>query len=74
MKGKLSDLHEHLFDQLERLNNKELKGDQLKEEICRAEAINKIAGQLISNGNLALRAATAGKEAKSDPSLRLLLE
>jgi len=54
----LEDLNNHLFCQLERLNDEEIKGDKLQEEITRAKAISDIATQIISNGNLVLRAQT----------------
>ncbi len=54
MKNNLEDLHNHLFAQLERLSDEELKGNELTEEIKRANAISSVASQIINNGNLAL--------------------
>lgn len=56
MKNKFEDLHNHLFEQLERLNDSDLKGDSLNEEIKRANAVSSISNQIISNGNLILQA------------------
>ena len=58
----LEDLNNHLFCQLERLNDEEIKGDKLQEEITRAKAISDIATQIISNGSLVLRAQTFMQE------------
>ena len=52
----LGDLNLHLFAQLERLGDEEIKGDELREEINRAEAVSAIAQQIISNGALVLKA------------------
>ena len=54
LKTKLTDLHEILFEQLERLSNPELKGAKLDEEIKRGHAISSISAQIIQNGNLAV--------------------
>jgi hypothetical protein len=57
MKNKAIDLHNILFEQLERLNDlddNEMKSEKLANEIRRAEAINKVSAQLISNGRLVL--------------------
>lgn len=56
VKNTLGDLNNHLFEQIERLNDEELKGDKLKEEIERARAVSSIASQIINNGNLVLKA------------------
>ncbi len=57
--NKLSDLNNHLFAELERLGDEELKGDKLIEEIGRAKAINEVAEQVISNAHLVLKAQMA---------------
>lgn len=56
MQNTLGDLNNHLFAELERLSDEDLKGDKLKEEITRAEAINSVATQVIQNGSLVLKA------------------
>lgn len=56
MKNTLGDLNNHLFAQLERLGDEDLKGEALIEEINRAKAINSVASQIIANGSLVLEA------------------
>lgn len=51
----LGDLNLHLFAQLERLGDEDIKGEELREEINRAEAVSSIAQQIISNGALVLK-------------------
>ena len=59
MKNRLSDLHNHLFMQLERLNDENIQGDNLVAEIERARAVSAIASQIIANGSLVLKARLA---------------
>lgn len=54
MRNGLTDLNNHLFEQLERLNDDELKGEALKEEITRSKSIEDVAKQIINNGRLVL--------------------
>lgn len=56
MKNKQTDLNDHLFAQLERLGDEDLKGEELEAEIERSRAITNVAKHLISSGALALQA------------------
>ncbi|HBI91178.1 MAG TPA: hypothetical protein DDY58_01380 [Terrisporobacter glycolicus] len=56
MKNTLGDLNNHLFAQLERLSDEDLKGEDLQEELSRAKAVASISTQIIDNGSLVLRA------------------
>ena len=56
MKNKLVDLNNHLFEELERLNDENLKGEELQEERERAKSMANIAQTIINNGELALKA------------------
>ena len=59
MKNKLTDLNNHLFAQIERLSDEDLKGDELQAEILRSHAITNVAKQIINNGSLVLHAHKA---------------
>ncbi len=52
MKNTLGDLNNHLFAQLEKLNDDDLSGEELEAEIKRSEAMAKISDQIIKNGEL----------------------
>lgn len=57
MSGTLDDLNVKLFEQLNNLTKEGIAPDELENEIKRSEAMIKIAGVIIANGELALRAA-----------------
>ena len=59
MQNKLIDLNNHLFAEIERLSDEDLKGDALTEEVGRAKSVSNIAAQIINNANLALKAQVA---------------
>lgn len=56
MKNTIADLNNHLFEQMERLNDESLTGERLEEELKRADGMSRIAGQIIQNGELAFKA------------------
>lgn len=59
MKNKLIDLNNHLFAEIERLSDEDLKGDKLAQEINRAKAVSNVATQIINTGSLALKGQIA---------------
>ena len=68
MKNKLSDLNDHLFVQLERLADENLKSEQLASEIKRGAAMVGVADQILRSAELRIAAAkiVAG-HGKGDP-------
>ena len=61
-KNNLGRLNDILFEQLDRMNNTDLKGQELQDEIDRADAIIDIGRTIIQNGDLALKAALKKSE------------
>jgi hypothetical protein len=53
-KNKPLDFHNHLFMELERLGDESLKGEELVEELKRANAIAKVALQINAHKKLML--------------------
>ncbi len=72
MRNKLSDLNNHLFEQLERLNDEDLQGNKLDEEIKRSNALTKVANTIVSNGNLVLQAHKHATDAAGGNTPKLL--
>ncbi len=52
MKNKIEDLRNHLFAQLERLNNPQLKGELLDTEIQKAASIVQVASSIIDSARV----------------------
>lgn len=74
MKTTLSDLNNHLFEQLERLNDDDLDEDQLEKELKRAKGMTAIASQIIQNGQLAYKVMTHRDEYGNDHDVPHMLE
>ena len=75
MRNTLGDLNNHLFMQLEKLSDEDLKGEELKEEVTRTKAISLIAKQIIGNGTLVLEAKKVAEESlNADIELPRMLE
>lgn len=52
----LQDLNMILFNQLDALDNPDLAGEELEKQVKKSETIVKVAGTIINNAELALRA------------------
>ena len=52
MTNMLTDLQNHLFEQIEWLKDRDIKGDELDEEIKRSLAVNELAKTAVTNGAL----------------------
>lgn len=75
MKNTLGDLNNHLFAQLERLSDEDVKGEELREELLRAQAVAGIAQQIIANGSLVLKAQKIADEfTNADTKIPKMLE
>lgn len=72
MKNTLNDLNNILFEQIERINDDSLQGEELNEQLKKSREINNIAVTLVQSGSLLLRTMQyreeMGEETKS-PSL-----
>ena len=55
--NKLADLKTKLFEQMDKLSKDDISSEELDKEMARSESMIKIANVIISNGDLALRAA-----------------
>jgi hypothetical protein len=73
MAQKQADLTELLFKQMEYLQDRELSGEKLNEEISRSKAVAEVAGQIIANGALILNACRVSETASRAVKLPLLL-
>jgi hypothetical protein len=58
MKNKLTDLNNHLFAQMERLSDEGLSGEQIADEVKRADAVVAVADQIVRNADLQIKAVT----------------
>jgi hypothetical protein len=74
MKNKLSDLNKHLFEAIEWLGDRSIKGEALAEEIRRANAICGVSTQIVAAGKLVLEAIKAADELPGVQKIPLLLE
>lgn len=56
VKNTLNDLTDHLFAQMERLDDDSLSPEELEREIERSKAVTGVAQQIIATSNTVLRA------------------
>lgn len=68
------DLNNHLFEQLERLNDEDLTDDDLKKEVERSKAITSVSKAIIDNAKNALDAQKLRAEYTGKVDLPRILE
>lgn len=66
MKNKMTDLNDHLFQMLEKLNDEDLTGDALKAECDRATAIARVGKVIVDNAANAIKAQALIHSHKDD--------
>jgi hypothetical protein len=67
-RNKITDLNDHLFAQLERLNDETLKSDKMEIEFQKAKAISGVAAQIIKANKLTLDAMRILKDGSVGPN------
>ncbi len=67
-RNKITDLNDHLFAQLERLNDETLKADKMEIEFQKAKAISGVAAQIIKANKLTLDAMRILKDGSVGPN------
>jgi hypothetical protein len=71
----LDDLNNHLFSEMERLNDDKLEGEALEQELHRADGITKLGAQIINNARTILSAQVAYQNNETvDPKMPLVLQ
>jgi len=55
-RNKLTDLNNHLFAQLERLNDEDVPDEKMQLEISKAKAITNVAGAIVKSSKLQFEA------------------
>lgn len=67
-RNKITDLNDHLFAQLERLNDETMKPDKMEMELKKAKAVSMVASQLIKSNKLTLDAMRIMKDGSVGPN------
>jgi translation initiation factor IF-2 len=73
-KDSLYDLNNHLFERIEWLMDRDIKGEELAEEIKRTEAVVKVSAQIVNNANLLLKAKALADNANGKMKLPAMVE
>jgi hypothetical protein len=66
-RNKLSDLNDHLFTVLERLNEEDLSPEDLKNECARAKAVSEVATNILTANKIALQAMKMARNGDLSP-------
>lgn len=71
-RNKLNDLNDHLFEQIERLNDHSLTGEDLKQEINRAKAMANLATPIVNSAKTYVDALKLVGKGNGDIGLKQL--
>ncbi|RUM91082.1 MAG: hypothetical protein DSZ27_07425 [Thiomicrospira sp.] len=74
MKNSMQDLNNHLFAQLERLNDEDLSTENMKHEVNKANAMAKVANVISQNAALELKAQKMADEGYIQSKPKMLQE
>lgn len=75
MKNDLTTLNNYLFEQIERINDDGLTGEELNTALQKAKAVNDLASTIVSNANVQLKAyCELGQKASKGVSNMLGIE
>lgn len=74
MRNKLIGLNNHLYEQMERLNDENLKGDDLEKEINRAHAMGALSSEIFKINKLAFDAMKMVHKGDLPKSAELFIE
>ncbi|GEO58495.1 hypothetical protein [Companilactobacillus bobalius] len=67
-KNTLVDLNNHLFEEMERLNDDSLSDEELNKEVLRSKAMTNVGDKIIQNANVMLKAKVAYDDINSADS------
>jgi len=66
MSNNLTDLNNHLFEQLKRVSDDKLSADDLAHEVERSQVMVSISGQVLKGASLSLEAAKLVQSVRED--------
>lgn len=69
----LLDLNNHLFEQLERINDEDLTDEELERELKRTDAMTKIAEKITDNADIVFKATKLNIECSGSSIPRVLI-
>jgi uncharacterized protein YktA (UPF0223 family) len=73
-KNSLNDLADHLFERIEWLTDRDVKGEELTEEIRRTEEVVKASEQIVNIANTFIKAKALADNSNGKTKLPAMLE
>jgi hypothetical protein len=73
-KNSLYDLNDHLFERIEWLTDRDVKDEELVEEIKRSDAVVKVSMQILKTAEVLIKAKSLVDNAQGEIKLPYMLE